>query len=66
MMDAEHHDLVLAVTSHVPHLIAYNIVGTVADLERVTEKRSDQVLGRASATSPASPPPIRSCGAIFS
>jgi cyclohexadieny/prephenate dehydrogenase len=38
IMTPEHHDLVLAVTSHVPHLIAYNIVGTVADLERVTEK----------------------------
>jgi cyclohexadieny/prephenate dehydrogenase len=38
IMDAAHHDLVLAVTSHVPHLIAYNIVGTVNDLERVTEK----------------------------
>ncbi len=36
-MDAEHHDLVLAITSHVPHLIAYNIVGTAADLETVTE-----------------------------
>jgi cyclohexadieny/prephenate dehydrogenase len=36
-MSAEHHDLVLAITSHVPHLIAYNIVGTAADLETVTE-----------------------------
>ncbi len=36
-MDARHHDLVLAVTSHLPHLIAYNIVGTAADLEDVTE-----------------------------
>ncbi len=27
-MDAEHHDLVLAITSHLPHLIAYNIVNT--------------------------------------
>lgn len=36
VMDAEHHDLVLAITSHVPHLIAYNIVGTAADLETVT------------------------------
>ncbi|MDR6952474.1 cyclohexadieny/prephenate dehydrogenase [Ancylobacter sp. 3268] len=35
-MTAEHHDLVLAITSHVPHLIAYNIVGTAADLEKVT------------------------------
>ena len=36
IMDAEHHDLVLAITSHVPHLIAYNIVGTASDLEAVT------------------------------
>ncbi|WP_099559087.1 prephenate/arogenate dehydrogenase family protein [Hartmannibacter diazotrophicus] len=36
-MSAEHHDLVLAITSHVPHLIAYNIVGTADDLEAVTE-----------------------------
>jgi cyclohexadieny/prephenate dehydrogenase len=36
IMDAAHHDLVLAITSHVPHLIAYNIVGTAADLEDVT------------------------------
>jgi cyclohexadieny/prephenate dehydrogenase len=35
-MNASHHDLVLAITSHVPHLIAYNIVGTAADLEEVT------------------------------
>lgn len=35
-MDAKHHDLVLAITSHVPHLIAYNIVGTASDLEAVT------------------------------
>jgi cyclohexadieny/prephenate dehydrogenase len=35
-MDDKHHDLVLAVTSHLPHLIAYNIVGTAADLEEVT------------------------------
>ena len=36
-MDDRHHDLVLAVTSHLPHLIAYNIVGTAADLEEVTQ-----------------------------
>lgn len=36
-MTSEHHDLVLAITSHVPHLIAYNIVGTAADLEAVTQ-----------------------------
>jgi cyclohexadieny/prephenate dehydrogenase len=37
IMGAQHHDLVLAITSHVPHLIAYNIVGTAADLETVTQ-----------------------------
>jgi cyclohexadieny/prephenate dehydrogenase len=37
VMDAGHHDLVLAITSHLPHLIAYNIVGTAHDLEAVTE-----------------------------
>jgi cyclohexadieny/prephenate dehydrogenase len=36
IMSAAHHDLVLAITSHVPHLIAYNIVGTAAELEEVT------------------------------
>jgi cyclohexadieny/prephenate dehydrogenase len=35
-MSAEHHDLVLAITSHVPHLIAYTIVGTADDLSVVT------------------------------
>lgn len=37
VMDARHHDLVLAVTSHLPHLIAYTIVGTASDLEDVTQ-----------------------------
>jgi len=37
LMDEKHHDLVLAVTSHLPHLIAYNIVGTAAHLEHVTQ-----------------------------
>ena len=37
VMTAEHHDLVLAVTSHLPHLIAYTIVGTADELEGVTE-----------------------------
>jgi cyclohexadieny/prephenate dehydrogenase len=36
-MTAEHHDLVLAITSHLPHLIAYTIVGTAEELEGVTE-----------------------------
>jgi cyclohexadieny/prephenate dehydrogenase len=37
IMAPDHHDLVLAITSHVPHLIAYNIVGTAADMEKVTQ-----------------------------
>ncbi len=36
MMAPDHHDLVLAITSHLPHLIAYTIVGTASDLEEVT------------------------------
>ncbi len=41
IMDARHHDLVLAITSHLPHLIAYNIVGTANDLE--AETRSEVI-----------------------
>jgi len=37
IMNADHHDLVLAVTSHLPHLIAYTIVGTADELGEVTE-----------------------------
>ena len=37
IMDALHHDKVLAITSHIPHLIAYNIVGTANDLANVTD-----------------------------
>jgi cyclohexadieny/prephenate dehydrogenase len=37
IMEAGHHDMVLAITSHIPHLIAYNIVGTADDLETVTK-----------------------------
>lgn len=37
LMTPEHHDLVLAITSHLPHLIAYTIVGTANDLGEVTE-----------------------------
>jgi cyclohexadieny/prephenate dehydrogenase len=36
-MDADHHDKVLAIVSHLPHIIAYNIVGTADDLEAVTK-----------------------------
>ena len=38
LMEVEHHDAVLAITSHLPHLIAYNIVGTVTDLEEETRQ----------------------------
>jgi len=37
-IDAEHHDLVLSVTSHVPHLIAYTMVGVADDLRRITDR----------------------------
>ncbi|WP_438960094.1 prephenate/arogenate dehydrogenase family protein [Nereida sp.] len=37
-MDADHHDLVLCVTSHAPHLIAYTMVGVADDLQRVSEQ----------------------------
>ena len=37
VMDPDHHDLVLAVTSHCPHLIAYTMVGVADDLGRVTD-----------------------------
>jgi cyclohexadieny/prephenate dehydrogenase len=37
VMDVQHHDLVLGITSHVPHLIAYNIVNTARHLEKVTD-----------------------------
>jgi cyclohexadieny/prephenate dehydrogenase len=36
-MDADHHDMVLAIVSHLPHIIAYNIVGTADDLQTVTK-----------------------------
>ncbi|HEX3857996.1 MAG TPA: prephenate/arogenate dehydrogenase family protein, partial [Pseudolabrys sp.] len=35
-MTADHHDLVLAITSHLPHLIAYTIVGTADEMQKVT------------------------------
>jgi len=37
VMEPDHHDLVLAVTSHCPHLIAYTMVGVADDLRRVTD-----------------------------
>ncbi|KHQ52554.1 MULTISPECIES: prephenate/arogenate dehydrogenase family protein [Mameliella] len=38
VMDAEHHDLVCAVVSHIPHLIAYTMVGVADDLRRVSDQ----------------------------
>ena len=38
IMEPSHHDKVLAITSHIPHLIAFNIVGTANNLANVTEK----------------------------
>ena len=46
VMDPDHHDRVLAVVSHIPHLIAYNIVGTASDLEEITESEVIKYLGR--------------------
>ncbi|WP_421860516.1 prephenate/arogenate dehydrogenase family protein [Parvibaculum sp.] len=37
VMEPKHHDMVLAIVSHLPHIIAYNIVGTASDLETVTQ-----------------------------
>ncbi len=37
LMDPQHHDLVLAITSHLPHLISFNIVGLASDVERIKE-----------------------------
>lgn len=37
IMDSKRHDIVLATTSHVPHLIAYTLVGTAVDMETVTD-----------------------------
>ena len=34
IMDPDYHDMVLAITSHIPHIIAYSIVGTVSNLEK--------------------------------
>ncbi|RCL00860.1 MAG: cyclohexadieny/prephenate dehydrogenase [Candidatus Tokpelaia sp. JSC189] len=38
-MDPAHHDLVLAMVSHLPHIIAYNILGTANDLEKITNSQ---------------------------
>lgn len=38
IMDSKYHDMVLAITSHIPHIIAYSIVGTVSNLEKSLKK----------------------------
>jgi len=58
-MSAVHHDKVLAMTSHLPHLIAYTIVGTATSLEEASNTRLFSFRPAVSATSPASPPRTR-------
>ena len=66
-LDPADHDRILAITSHLPHLIAYTIVGTADDLGRPSQQRGAAASPpAASATSRASPPPIRRCGATCS
>ena len=66
-MPAQHHDRVLAVTSHLPPLIAYTIVGTATRRSATTSNpRSSPIRPAGSAISPASPRPIPSCGATSS
>jgi prephenate dehydrogenase len=64
-MDAPHHDLVLAITSHIPHLIAFTIVGTATGLAESTQREVIQFSAGDSVTLPASRPATQSCGAIF-
>ena len=45
-MDADHHDLVLAITSHLPHLIAYTIVGTADELQSGDALRGAEIFSR--------------------
>ena len=58
-MDVEYHDRVLAITSHLPHLIAYTIVGTAFDFEQQVQNDVIRYWHRASVISPASRPLIR-------
>ncbi len=60
-----HHDLVLAIVSHLPHLIAYNIVGTADDSRRSPNRKSSNIPLPASAISPALQHPTRLCGGMF-
>jgi hypothetical protein len=65
-MAPDHHDLVLAITSHLPHLIAYTIVGTADELQAVTRSEVLNSRPAVSATSPASLHPTQRCGATCS
>ncbi len=61
-MDPDHHDKTLAIVSHLPHIIAYNIVGTADDLETVTKSEVIKYSRlRVSATSPACAASDRPC-----
>ena len=63
-MDADYHDRVLAITSHLPHLIAYTIVGTAIDLEQDLKNDVFGFRHRDSATLLVLPLLILSCGAM--
>lgn len=59
VMEPEHHDKVLAITSHLPHLIAYTIVGTATDLEEHLKHEVIKFSASGFRTSRASRRPIR-------
>ena len=65
IMTPEHHDRVLAVTSHLPHAIAYTMVGIADDLASVTQGRWCSIRPAGFVTLRGLPLPIRSCGGIF-
>ena len=65
-MAPNHHDRVLAITSHLPHLIAYTIVGTASDMEEVTRSEVIKYSAGGFAISRASRRPTRRCGATCS
>ena len=64
-MTAEHHDQVLAVTSHLPHLIAYCIVDTANQLGQDLKQEVIKYSAGGFVTSPVSQVPILSCGAMY-
>ena len=65
-MDADHHDQVLAITSHLPHLIAYTIVETATDLETDLQKEVVKFSAGGFRDFTASRPPTQPCGATYS